>query len=668
MRPEYISMMKIFNLQLSKATPAIGVAALICAACGGGTPLDSDVTSATVEANASKENVVTVSTDASELLSQTENDTAEQPSEPSVGAASAIVGFEETSNTNSITSPTTTVSAPNNQASETNESTTSDNNAEAQTNSPSTPVTNSSTTPTTTPTVVPETLAPVTTEPSAETPPPAPDIPAPENVTPEPEPEPDTTTPEPEPEPEATTSEPVSQVYSGQLMADESLGAIQCLGITNTNQSFGDVTGDDWRNWLENYTYSLRPEHLATGVDGDKIYFRQKLEPTSIGSHHVQAGSNLNSARTYRLSQSLYFENDFDWGGSNEGGKVGFGLGGGSAPSGGLLQTDGYTLRLMWRGNGDGSARLVAYSYAADRGQHLPYGDDYPLVDFVIPTDTWFNVTIEVRTNSSLNANDGTLRIWVDNELKLERNNIEWQTSGDQPAVQELVYTTFYGGNDSSWSPSQTTYIRFADACWAPVYTNDGSLQNDPLIEGTPIANPPLRVDAEKTARGNIISTLKDLEVMLPSQFSEVNSQLYATLDNLNSALTPTLWLNNDAVALRSDVFTNLEDAVSELSSIASNTQISTHINEQANIHSSRLIDTSLSLIVNAQNTLTTQLTNAGCADSSSMNCLLATQELQRSEGTLYEAQQDGYSYSDKMRLAVIAWLEVLQAHDNLNQ
>ena len=245
----------------------------------------------------------------------------------------------------------------------------------------------------------------------------------------------------------------------------------QCLQLPDTTQSYGNITLGDFSQWIaiDDWKYLTNTQYLATGITNDELLFlEQQLEPTAEGSVHVVGRGEISPRPTYTLTQSIYLADGFDWGGSNEGGKLGFGLGGNSAPTGGQTLTDGFSVRLMWRGNGDGTARLVVYAYAADRRQNFPYGDDYPVEGFKIPIGEWFDVTMEVSANSSDFAEDGSVRIWVNNELMLAKSDIQWQLTGPEPAVDRLLYATFHGGSGKTWAPDGTVYARFSNVCWQP--------------------------------------------------------------------------------------------------------------------------------------------------------------------------------------------------------
>lgn len=453
-------------------------------------------------------------------------------------------------------------------------------------------------------------------------------------------------------------------VYSGQLESGESLGQTDCAYINAPFKNFGEITDDDWRGWLDDYWYSHGNEHLATGQDAANTYIRQQLVPNDIGSDRVQAGRDLEPAQTYRLTQALYFEPGFDWGGRLEGGKVGYGLGGGTVPSGGAVKTDGFTLRLMWRGNNDGTARIVAYSYAADRSLNLPWGDDHEFANFLIPVGEWFEVTLEVKTNSSIDANDGALRGWIDGELALQLDNIRWQTSGSQPAIQKLSFATFYGGSSIDWAPSHTTYIRYSNACWAPVVNASGNLLNDQPDSVNNNLPSLLRDDAILAVRGRVQDSVYNLELLLPTQIREINSKFIAVLDSLNQSLSDTQWINDDTVPLDSTVIADLAAASTILSSIAVDTRDTGYVMAEAGRHAQKLIDESYFLTTNSYQLVKNLSSASGCETShNSTSCSTVNYKLANAQNSLDASLQENLQSSEQIRLIQFAWSEIVSAH-----
>lgn len=239
-----------------------------------------------------------------------------------------------------------------------------------------------------------------------------------------------------------------------------------CLAIPEHVVPFGKVSKASMQKWFPGLRYATNVHRLSieNGLVGGRS-IRQLFVPTENGSERVLAGFEIAPASTYSLIQTIRFNNDFDWGGKYEVGKVGFGLGGGSVPSGGETRHDGFSARLVWLGDNRGEASLAAYVYSADRDQNLPFGDVYKVEGFTIIPDEWFEVELVVTVNSDLNTANGSLVVVVNDEIRFQRDNILWQKSGNQPVVDEMTYASFYGGNSSEFSPELTTDANIANVC-----------------------------------------------------------------------------------------------------------------------------------------------------------------------------------------------------------
>ena len=126
----------------------------------------------------------------------------------------------------------------------------------------------------------------------------------------------------------------------------------QCIDFGNLDQGFGSVTDSDWRTWLPDFRFVTGEEHLSVEVGPDFSVLRQEYVPSARGSDRVVAASDLEPHRTYRVTQTVFLEDGWEWGGDTfEGGKLGFGLGGGTNPSGATIDPAGFTARIIWRGN-----------------------------------------------------------------------------------------------------------------------------------------------------------------------------------------------------------------------------------------------------------------------------------------------------------------------------
>ena len=361
---------------------------------------------------------------------------------------------------------------------------------------------------------------------------------------------------------EAAQAEADQASTSDEIILGDGPGDARCLALGASDQGFGSIDKSDWSAWLPGVRFSLGHQHLSLDTTpSGRTTLRQQLVPSSRGTDRVIIAANVDEARTYRFMQSVYLEPGWDWGGEvSQGGKMGFGLGGGTAASGGKNDPSGFTARFIWRGNRDGTAKIAVYSYAADRPG--TYGEDVYLEGFPAPIGEWFDLIMEVKLNSSTGASDGALRAWANGNLLLNRTGMAWQTAGSTPTVDSFLYSTFYGGSTSEWSPDTTTHLRLADVCWAPVV--DGYSGIDPdngrirapendrpggpgvQLDGAPLAFEPGDRGLRGSVRGLIESARVVTEFMLPTDDISADETLNDAVDLMNAALDQAYWVSAD--------------------------------------------------------------------------------------------------------------------------
>ncbi len=239
-----------------------------------------------------------------------------------------------------------------------------------------------------------------------------------------------------------------------------------CVFLPNHPSEFDTLDLETLQAWNGSLRYAVNPHNLSVVNTTEQNSLRQRFVPSEDGSERVVANFAVEARTTYELKQNIFFEEGFDWGGDIQSGKFGFGLGGGSAPTGGTTDKDGFTARLSWRGREDGTAAYAnLYLYSADRTLNLPYGDEIKIPNLVIPVGEWFEVTLRLTVNSVHDLADGEITVHLNGELLLERENIQWQTAGEKPVINRLILSSFHGGNSSAWSPSETVYAQFANIC-----------------------------------------------------------------------------------------------------------------------------------------------------------------------------------------------------------
>ncbi len=423
------------------------------------------------------------------------------------------------------------------------------------------------------PEAVPEPPPTPTPEPEA-VPPVAEAAPEPEPVAElQPEPEPEATV-EPEPEPvaepepeaapepqrvaeasfEAESTASASDVNAAQyVVVGDGPGEASCLELPQGKREQGSLTTNDWKDWIDGVRFSNGAQFLSLpGESEGNPSLRHAFIPSSIGTDRGIMGANLSEARTYRLVESIKLEDGWDYGGDHEGGKIGFGFSGGASPSGGKVDPKGFSVRTMFRGNFDGTGRLVIYSYAADRPSYV--GEDYEIGDFVIPIGEWFDVAMEVTTNSSTSASDGSVRVWVNGELELDKSGIAWQTGGGQPLIDNLYYSNFYGGGNPGWSPDRTTYARFRDVCWAPVVNGYSGIDPDAGRVRVPeFGNDGALFDDGGTLQNGSESGDTDTSTIVIGRLEAVGVEIANVLDDQEALATPALVRAGELVASARD-------------------------------------------------------------------------------------------------------------------
>lgn len=144
----------------------------------------------------------------------------------------------------------------------------------------------------------------------------------------------------------------------------------------------------------------------------------------------------------------VYFPPDFDF---VKGGKLP-GMWGGSQVSGGEEPdgTDGFSTRLMWRKDGDGEVYLYA---PGESGTSLGRGD------WTWPTGQWTCVEEHVVLNDPDN-DDGEVTVWLDGEEVYSKTDLLYRTV-DSLKIEGIFFSTFFGGADPSWAPSEDQYADF---------------------------------------------------------------------------------------------------------------------------------------------------------------------------------------------------------------
>lgn len=214
----------------------------------------------------------------------------------------------------------------------------------------------------------------------------------------------------------------------------------------------------NWDNGLEERGFVTNSES-ASGDNSLAIEYPKD----AFGSEEtgVQVELDLLPSDEYYSSYKIKFSEDFSWGSEKKGGKLP-GLTGGDRCGDDFKcdGTDGFGARFMWRNEGEPEV----YLYSADM-ENEQYGDDIPFMlngeQVQFETDKWYTITEHVKINSSPTADDGVVEVWLDGEQVIDLDDITFVT--DDQLIDTFYFSTFHGGHDETWSPTNDSTAYFDD-------------------------------------------------------------------------------------------------------------------------------------------------------------------------------------------------------------
>ncbi len=176
---------------------------------------------------------------------------------------------------------------------------------------------------------------------------------------------------------------------------------------------------------------------------------RQHQAP--VGGAQFYADLGVLPQERLRLSYYLRFSENFDF---VKGGKLP-GLFGGSVNTGGAIPdgTNGFSTRFMWRRRGAGEV----YAYLPSSVGH---GTSLGRGNWHFQPGVWHHLEQEVILNQPGQAN-GEIRVWLDGTQVLNKEGLIFRTTA-QLKLEGILFSTFFGGGDSSWATPQDVHIDFA--------------------------------------------------------------------------------------------------------------------------------------------------------------------------------------------------------------
>ncbi|HUR68250.1 MAG TPA: hypothetical protein VM370_03320 [Candidatus Thermoplasmatota archaeon] len=239
-----------------------------------------------------------------------------------------------------------------------------------------------------------------------------------------------------------------------------------CTGTTSTPTSSSTTTSLLWKDpftaspwsstWNVRSSWGLSRTAVTHEAGGDvPTFLRVRYPDGAIGS---DSGAEW-KAKPFSPQESLHMRYkvrfpvgfDFVRGGKLPGLYGGAGNSGGNIPDG----TDGWSTRMMWREGGKGE--VYAYLPTSETwGTSLGRGTWNFTAD-----GTWHSVEQEVVLNLVGSAN-GIVRVWYDGVKVYEKTGLKFRTVSTLK-LDGVFFSTFYGGNDASWSPPKDEHADFAE-------------------------------------------------------------------------------------------------------------------------------------------------------------------------------------------------------------
>ncbi len=170
------------------------------------------------------------------------------------------------------------------------------------------------------------------------------------------------------------------------------------------------------------------------------------------GGSQVFANLGIPPQDSLRLSYYVRFSKDFDF---VKGGKLP-GLFGGTVNDGRKIPdgTNGFSTRYMWRKDGDGEV----YAYLPSSREH---GTSIGRGNWRFQPGTWHHLEQVVVLNQPGKAN-GQIQVWLDGKKVLTENALTFRTT-NALKIEGILFSTFFGGGDSSWATPKDVYADFAN-------------------------------------------------------------------------------------------------------------------------------------------------------------------------------------------------------------
>ena len=220
-------------------------------------------------------------------------------------------------------------------------------------------------------------------------------------------------------------------------------------------QTFEDPDTADW-----DFDNLIQVQDYNSGGSQYGSILKTSYPPAEKGSPRITQNFDLDEqVSSATLSFDLKLHSQFEF---VKGGKM-HGLGGGTRTTGcDPIDPDGWSVRLTWKDEG----APQVYVYHQDRANRC--GDGFRADSFKFQRGEWYRVDLQVKMNSGPDEFDGATYLYINGQQVVEKTGLRLSGNANVE-IDKFAFSTFYGGSDSTWSPSKTTHIY-----WDNFVVNEG--------------------------------------------------------------------------------------------------------------------------------------------------------------------------------------------------
>ncbi|PCH96890.1 MAG: hypothetical protein COB83_04020 [Gammaproteobacteria bacterium] len=250
---------------------------------------------------------------------------------------------------------------------------------------------------------------------------------------------------------------------------------------------------DNWFEGIDQERAEIMEEDELKTVSNRFLrvhYPENEFGPENSGISFRAWLPKLSTTNTTCVSFRARFKNDFVFSGM---GKLGPGLAAGYDATGGN-RSDGYsgfTSRLEWQthnNSGIGAGRLAALVYNYNPDIESPpslkyYSKMADGSDYIMDNNRWYLLEQCIKQNTfdeQGNAQpDGEIDVYVDGKHLVHKDQLVFRLT-PQLVVDQLLFTTFFGGASLEYAADRDEYIDYADIYVTSQSISTGS-ENDAI-------------------------------------------------------------------------------------------------------------------------------------------------------------------------------------------